>query len=203
MTLLESQESDGPTRLTDIMTGGSVQGQGLSTNTISQYLNALRRLYILDDQEPWADGVRSTVAQRTAPVRRYCDPSLAAALLRLTPDKLMSAFSTFGLLFESLCIRDLRVYAQANDANVWHYRDLSGPECDAIVECSDGSLGAVEIKLETTREDEAAATLLRLQRTIHSQHVGEVAFLLILTAGGHAYRRADGVHAVPITCLAP
>ncbi|MDR1798302.1 MAG: DUF4143 domain-containing protein [Bifidobacteriaceae bacterium] len=175
----------------------------LSVNTISSYLTALRRLYVLEDQEAWAPAVRSKVAQRTSPVRRYCDPSIPAALLRLTPSKLMADFSTFGLLFESLCVRDLRTYAEANDATVWHYRDARGLECDAIVELGDGTWGAVEIKLDKAAEETAAASLLDIQRHVRSQHAGPPSFLMILTASGFAYRREDGVYTVPIACLAP
>jgi predicted AAA+ superfamily ATPase len=173
----------------------------LSTNTIAQYLGALRRLYILDEQEAWAPAVRSKVTQRTSPVRRYCDPSLAAALLRLTPEKLLTDYNTFGLLFESLCIRDLRCYAQANDAEVYHYRDARGLECDAIVECGDGSWGAVEIKLESSRIEQAVETLLRIKSEVHSQHGGGAKFLVVITSGGYAYQRDDGICIIPITCL--
>ncbi|MDR1806622.1 MAG: DUF4143 domain-containing protein [Propionibacteriaceae bacterium] len=175
----------------------------VSVNTIAVYLAALRRLYVLEDQEPWAPAVRSKVVQRTSPIRRFCDPSIPAALLRLTPDKLVTDFNTFGLLFESLCVRDLRTYAEAADASVWHYRDARGLECDAIIEHADGRWGAVEIKLDKTREDEAAANLLRLQGAVRSQHAGPASFLLVLTADGYAYRRPDGVYSVPISCLGP
>ncbi len=115
----------------------------------------------------------------------------------------MGDFNTFGLLFESLCVRDLRTYAEANDAAVWHYRDLRDLECDAIIEGADGRWGAVEIKLETSRADEAAANLKRIEAAVTSQHGGAAAFLLIVTADGYAYRRPDGVYSVPISCLGP
>ena len=175
----------------------------LSTNTISQYLNALRRLYILEEQEAWAPAVRSKVAIRTSPIRRYCDPSLAAALLRLTPEKLLVDYNTFGLLFESLCIRDLRCYAQANDAEVYHYRDARGLESDAIIECGDGSWGAIEIKLETRRVEQAAETLKKIKDEVRSQHGGKAKFLVVIVSEGYAYRRDDGVYVVPIACLRP
>ncbi|MDR1187993.1 MAG: DUF4143 domain-containing protein [Bifidobacteriaceae bacterium] len=175
----------------------------LSTNTISVYLEALRRLYVVDDQEAWTPAVRSKAAIRTSPVRRYCDPSIAAALLGLTPEKLMVDFNTFGLLFESLCVRDLRVYADAAGAGVFHYRDARGLECDAIMELPDGRWGAFEVKLDAGREDQAAATLLSVQRLVRSQHGGPPAFLAVLTGKGYAYRRPDGVYSVPITALRP
>jgi predicted AAA+ superfamily ATPase len=175
----------------------------LSASTIAQYLSALRKLYVLEEQEPWAPAVRSKVAQRTATVRRFCDPSIPAALLRLAPEKLLTDFNTFGLLFESLCVRDLRTYTEANDAAVWHYRDLRGLECDAIVEAADGTWGAVEVKLEKTREDQAAANLSKLRDVVASQHGGPASFLLILTSDGYAYQRSDGIYSVPIGCLGP
>jgi predicted AAA+ superfamily ATPase len=175
----------------------------VSTNTIAGYLTALRRLYLLDDQEPWASAVRSKTAIRHSPVRRYCDPSLPVALLGLTPDKLLVDFNTFGLLFESLVVRDLRVYAAASGATVGRYRDARGLECDAIVEWPNGRWGAVEIKLESTREDQAADTLRRVAHLVRSQHGGSPAFLAIVTATGFARQRADGVHTVPIGLLGP
>lgn len=173
----------------------------LSTNSIAQYLSALRRLYVLEEQEAWAPAVRSRVSMRTSPIRRYCDPSLAAALLRLTPEKLLTDFNTFGLLFESLCIRDLRCYAQTLDGEVYHYRDARGLECDAIVELGDGSWGAIEIKLDASRIEQAATTLQRIKSEVRSQHSGGPQYLAIITAEGHAYQRSDGIFVVPLSCL--
>jgi predicted AAA+ superfamily ATPase len=176
---------------------------GISVNTIGVYLNALRRLYVLEEQEAWAPAVRAKTAIRTSPVRRYCDPSVAAALLRLTPEKLLTDFNTFGLLFESLCVRDIRTYAEAIDGAVYHYRDARGLECDVIIEFGDGRWGAIEIKLESANEDTAAANLLKIKREVRSQHGGEAAFLMAVTSGGVGYRREDGVYSVPIGCLRP
>jgi predicted AAA+ superfamily ATPase len=176
---------------------------GLSTNTIAQYLNALRRLYILEEEEAWAPAVRSKVAIRTSPIRRYCDPSLAAALLRLTPEKLVVDYNTFGLLFESLCVRDLRCYAGANDANVYHYRDARDLECDVIIECGNGNWGAIEIKLESNRIEQAVTSLLKIKDEVRSQHGGEAKFLMVIVSQGYAYRRDDGIYIVPISCLRP
>jgi predicted AAA+ superfamily ATPase len=175
----------------------------VSVNTISVYLNALRRLYVLEEQDAWAAAVRSKVAIRTTPVRHFCDPSLPAALLGLTRDKLLTEFATLGLLFESLCIRDLRVYATALGASVYHYRDARGLECDAIVELRDGSWGAFEIKLTATDFDKAATNLLALKSQVHSQHGGHASVLAIVTAEPYCYQRDDGVWIVPITCLKP
>ena len=175
----------------------------LSTNTIAVYLNALRRLYVLEEQEAWAPAVRDKTAMRSSPIRRYCDPSVAVALLRMTPEKLLVDFNTFGLLFESLCIRDLKIYAEAIDGNVFHYRDARGLEADAIIELGDGRWGAIEIKLEGRNEEKAASSLLKLQREVRSQHGGAASFLAIITAVGMAYRRNDGIYMVPLACLRP
>jgi len=175
----------------------------LSVNTISVYLSALRRLYVIEDQEAWPLAVRSKTAIRTSATRRYCDPSIPAALLDLTPAKMLVDFDTFGLLFESLCVRDLRVYAEAMGAKIYHYLDGRDLEADAIIELPDGRWGAVEIKLQSTHEDKAAETLLRVKRLVRSQHGGEASFLMILTSSGIARRRPDGVYVVPIACLKP
>lgn len=175
----------------------------LSTNTIAVYLAALRRLYVIEDQEAWPLAVRSKTAIRTAPTRRFCDPSIAAALLDLTPEKMLVDFDTFGLLFESLCIRDLRVYAGAVGASLYRYRDNRDLEADAIIELPDGRWGAVEIKLQSTHEDDAAQILLRLQQLVTSQHGGPASFLMVVTSSGIARRRPDGVYVTPISCLKP
>jgi predicted AAA+ superfamily ATPase len=175
----------------------------LAMNTIVHYLNSLRQLYILDEQEAWAQAVRSKVVQRTKAIRRYCDPSLPAALLRLTADKLLADYNTFGLLFESLAIRDLRTYADADDATVYHYRDARGLECDAIIERGDGRWAAVEIKLSSQRHDEARQTLLTVRDRVRSQHGGPPTCLIAITSGSYAYRDFDGISWVPLGCLRP
>ncbi|MDR1790212.1 MAG: ATP-binding protein [Propionibacteriaceae bacterium] len=175
----------------------------VSVNTIALYLNALRRLFVLDEQEAWPEGARSKVAQRSSPVRRFCDPSLATAALGITADKLLTDYSTLGLLFESLCIRDLRVYAEASGASVFHYRDARDLECDAIVENLDGSWSAFEAKLTASGFDDAAANLLNIKKHVRSQHGGEASFLAILTAEPYGYLRTDGVLVLPLACLKP
>lgn len=175
----------------------------ISVNTIAQYLGALRRLYVLEEQEAWAIAVRSKTAQRTSPIRRYTDPSIPCALLRLSPEKLMVDFNTFGLLFESLCVRDLRTYAEAIDAQVYHYRDARGLECDAIVEFADGRWGAVEIKLQDSKVEAAIKNLHNIKDKVQTQHGGEASFLMVLTAKGISYQRSDGVCVVSVGCLRP
>ena len=189
--------------MTTIQADMSADEGVLSTNTIAVYLNALRRLYVLEEQEAWAPAVRSKTAIRTSPIRRYCDPSIATAILRLTPEKLIADYHTFGMLFESLCIRDLRTYAESIDATVYHYRDARGLECDAVIEYGDGRWGACEIKLNNGHVDQAAVNLLKIQQEVRSQHGGEAQFLMVISTGGYAYRRSDGVYLVPIECLCP
>ena len=202
MRSLARNESSQAT-MTTLQADMSADEGRISTNTIAQYLTALQRLFVIEDQPPWGMAVRSKVVQRTAPVRRYCDPSIAAALLRLTPDKLMVDANTFGLLFESLCVRDLRIYAEACDASVYHYRDSRGLECDAIIERGDGAWGAIEIKLGTQRFDEAKRNLLKIGQEVRSQHGGAPSFLMVLTNDEMAYRDHDGIYWVPIGCLKP
>lgn len=175
----------------------------LAMNTVSGYLNALRCLYVLEEQPAWALAVRSKVVQRTKPIRRYCDPSVPAALLRLTPEKLLTDFSTFGLLFESLAIRDLRVYAEATDCAIFHYRDSRGLEADAIVERGDGAWGAVEVKLASFDHEAARRKLLQIRDTVRSQHGGRPSFLLVVTGESFAYTDTDGINWVPLGSLGP
>jgi predicted AAA+ superfamily ATPase len=189
--------------MTTIQADMATDEGSVSTNTIAQYLTALRRIYVIDDQESWAAAVRSKAAIRTASVRRFCDPSLPAALLGLTPEKMLVDFSTFGLMFESLVVRDLKVYANASGATVSHYRDARGLECDAIIEWPDGTWGAIEVKLDSAREDQAASSLQKIASLVSSQHSGPPAFLAIITATGYARRRDDGVYVIPVGTLGP
>jgi predicted AAA+ superfamily ATPase len=190
-------------RIATLRSDMAAESDALAANTVAQYLTALRSLYVLEEQEAWAPAVRSKTAQRTSPIRRYCDPSIGCALLGLTPDKLLVDYNTFGLLFESLCIRDLRAYAEVLNASIFHYRDARGLECDAIIEFADGRWGAVEIKLQDSQLDKAVQTLMQIRDKVKSQHGGAAAFLMVITAKGYAYRRNDGIYVVPIGCLAP
>ena len=173
----------------------------LSDKTIASYLNALRRIFVVEDLPAWSPSVRSRTAIRSSPKRHFVDPSIAAAVLRLHPEGLLKDFNTFGFLFESLCTRDVRVYAQAIDANVLHYRDKSGLESDLIISLRDGRWAAVEVKLGQSQIEEAARHLLQLRARIDEQRMGRASFLMILTGGRFAYRRDDGVFVVPIGCL--
>lgn len=173
----------------------------ISEKTISLYLNALRRIWVVEDLPAWNPAMRSRAAIRTSPKRHFVDPSIAAAVLRATPSRLISDLNTFGLLFESLCVRDLRVYAQSMDGEVFHYRDKNGVEADMVVHLKDGRWGAIEVKLGTKAVDMAAKTLLLMCERINSEKMQPPSFLMIITATGYAYRRKDGIYVVPIGCL--
>ncbi|MCL1911058.1 MAG: DUF4143 domain-containing protein [Leptospirales bacterium] len=173
----------------------------ISEKTISVYLNALRRIFVVEDLPAWNPAMRSKTALRTTSKRHFVDPSIAAAVLRANSSHLLSDFNTFGLLFESLCIRDLRVYAQAIDGEVFHYRDKSGLEADAIVHLKDGRWGAVEVKMGAKEIETAAENLKTLRSKINLDKMKEPSFLMVLTAGELGYKRNDGVCIVPIGCL--
>jgi predicted AAA+ superfamily ATPase len=145
--------------------------------------------------------MRSKTALRSTPKRHFVDPSIATAVLRANSNFLLQDFNTFGLLFESLCIRDLRVYAGAIDGEVFHYRDKSGLEADAIVHLKDGRWGAVEVKMGAKEIETAAENLKTLRDKINLDKMKEPSFLMVLTAGELGYKRDDGVYIVPVGCL--
>jgi predicted AAA+ superfamily ATPase len=173
----------------------------LSDKTISFYLNALRRIFVVEDLPAWSPSLRSKTAIRTSVKRQFVDPSIAVAAMRTNPEGLLWDFNTFGFLFESLCARDIRIYAQACDGDVFHYRDKNGLESDLIVRLRDGRWAAIEVKLGSKQEKIAAENLLRLKSKIDAEKMGEPSFLMVLTGGQYAYRRKDGVLVVPIGCL--
>jgi len=175
----------------------------LKDDTVREYLRVLERLMVIEDQPAWAPHLRSKYRLRTAPKRHFVDPSLAVAALRTTPARLLHEINTLGFLFESLVVRDLRVYAQAADAQVLQYRDSGGLEVDAIVEARDGRWMAFEVKLGQRQVDEAAAALLRFAERVDTARCGEPALLGVIVATGYGYRREDGVAVVPIGALAP
>lgn len=173
----------------------------ISEKTISYYLNALSRIYVVEDLQAWLPSLRSKTAIRTSAKRQFVDPSIATAVMRINPDGVLKDFETFGLLFESLCTRDMRIYAQVNDGDVFHYRDKSGLEADLVVVLRDGRWGAIEVKLGNKQIEMAAENLLKLKNKIDTHKMGEPSFLMVLTGGQFAYRRKDGVLVVPIACL--
>ena len=175
--------------------------ESVSEKTLAEYINVLKRIYIVEDLPAWNPSLRSSTAVRTSPKRHFVDPSIAASVMYANKKDLLLDFNTLGFLFESLCVRDLRVYAQAIDGDVSHYKDSNGLEADAIVHLRDGSWGAVEIKLGTNEIDKAAKNLLKLRDSINTERMKSPSFLMVLTAGEFAYRRNDGVSVVPIGCL--
>ena len=173
----------------------------VSEKTISQYLIALDRIFVTENLHAWNPVLRSKTAIRTSVKRHFVDPSIATAVMRLTPSRLLEDFQYFGFLFESLCTRDLRVYAEAIDGQVFHYRDASGLESDTVVCLNDGRWAPIEVKLGTREIEEAAEHLLELKAKVDTKKMKEPSFLMILTGTEFAYRRDDGVLVVPIGCL--
>ena len=175
----------------------------LSEKTIISYINALEKVFVVEDMPAWSTNLRSKTAIRTADTRYFADPSIAVAALGITPKRLLNDLNTFGFLFETMAVRDLRVYADAIDAKVYHYRDKNGLECDAVIECRDGSYGLVEVKLGGRSAVEAAqVSLNKLAGKINTDRTGEPAFRMVLTAvGEYAYPLEDGTLVVPIGCL--
>ncbi len=135
----------------------------ISDKTIYAYLNALRRIYVVEDLQAWSPSLRSKTTIRTSSKRQFVDPSITTAVMRTNPERILKDFETFGLLFEALCVRDLRIYAQVNDGDVFHYRDKSGLEADMVVALRDGRWGAIEVKLGTKQTEVAAENLLKLK----------------------------------------
>jgi predicted AAA+ superfamily ATPase len=184
-----------------IMEDMQVNESSITDKTLNSYLNALRRLFVIEDVPAWQPSLRSKTAIRTTNKRQFVDPSIATATMRTNAKGILRDFETFGFLFESLCTRDLRVYAQANDGGVFHYRDKSELECDLVIKLHDGRWAAVEVKLGMKQIDEAAANLLRLSEKVDKEKMNSPSFLMVLTGGKVAYKRPDGVLVVPIGCL--
>ena len=175
----------------------------LDSDTVLSYVNALKKIFVVEESPAWNPNLRSKTAIRTSDTRYFIDPSIAVASLGLGPKDLLNDLNTFGLLFETLCIRDLRIYAESINGKVYHYRDASDLECDAIIHLRNGSYGLIEIKLGgDSLINEGANTLKKLENKIDITKMNNPAFLLVLTATGkYAYKREDGVYVVPIGCL--
>ncbi len=176
---------------------------GAGDDAVRAYIDVLERLMIVENQPAWAPHLRSRSRLRQGPKRRFVDPSLAVASLRATPERLLADIEWFGFLFESLVIRDLRIFAQALDADVFHYRDNTELEVDAIMETQDGRWAAFEVKLGQSAVDEAAATLLRFADRVDTRKCGSPAMLAVITGNGFGYVRPDGVAVIPIGSLGP
>lgn len=188
------------TIVADMMTNDENE---IGVKTAGSYLDALRKIFVIEDSEAWNPNLRSKTAIRTANTRYFIDPSIGTAVLGLGPKDLISDLNTMGLFFETLCVRDLRIFADALDGQVFHYRDKSGLECDAVIHLRNGRYGLVEIKLGGDRLiNEGASNLLALVDKINTDKMKEPSFLMVLTGtGDFAYRRKDGVYVVPIGCL--
>lgn len=179
------------------------ESESFSEETIASYINALKKIFVIEDSEAWNPNLRSKSAIRTSDTRYFSDPSIATAALGLGPSDLINDLNTFGLIFETLCVRDLRVYAEALNGKVYHFRDKNGLECDAVIHLRNGSYGLVEIKIGGDNLiEEGAKTLKVLAGKIDLDRMKSPSFLMVLTAvGTYAYRREDGVYVVPVGCL--
>ena len=179
------------------------ESDNIDTDTVSSYINALKRIFVIEEMEAWNPNLRSKTAIRTSNTRYYIDPSIAAAALGLCPQDLLSDLRTFGLLFETMCIRDLRVFADVLNGNVYHFRDKTDLECDAVIHLRNGSYGLIEINLGgESLIEEGVATLKKLNGKLDTSKMKKPSFLMILTGiGNYAYRRSDGIYVVPIGCL--
>lgn len=187
----------------DLQTNDSAQ---LNEDTIRNYLDALRKIFVIEDMPAWNPNIRSKTSIRTADTRYFVDPSIATAALGLGPADLINDLNTMGLLFETMCVRDLRVYAEELNGNVFHYRDKSGLECDAVIHLRNGNYGLVEIKLGgESLINSGVETLNKLETQIDTGRMKAPSFKMILTAtGDYAYRRPeDNIYVVPIGCLKP
>lgn len=177
--------------------------ESLTEDTVYAYTNALRKIFVIEDMPAWNPNLRSKTAIRTSDTRYFIDPSIATASLGLGPEELIKDLNTMGLFFETMCVRDLRVYAESIDGQVYHYRDKSGLECDTVIHLRNGSFGLIEIKLGGDKLiEEGAETLKAFRDKIDTTKMKTPSFLMVLTGTGrYAYKREDGVYVVPIGCL--
>lgn len=177
--------------------------ESLDSDTVLSYVNALKKIFVVEEAPAWNPNLRSKAAIRTSNTRYFIDPSIAIAALGLGPEDLINDLNTFGLVFENMCIRDLRVYADALNGSVYHYRDNKGLECDAVIHLRNGTYGLIEIKLGGDKLiEEGAKSLITLQNQIDTTRMKKPAFLMVLTGiGNFAYKREDNIYVVPIGCL--
>ena len=189
------------TMLRDDIAGNDIQS--INTNTVLSYIDALKKIFVIEDLAAWNPNLRSKTAIRTSDTRYYTDPSIASAALGVGPNDLINDLNTLGLLFETMCVRDLHVYAESLDGNVLHYRDKSGLECDTVIQLRNGSYGIAEIKLGGEKLiAEGVANLKKLNEKFDLTKMKSPSFMAIITGGGdYAYKRNDGIYIVPIGCL--
>lgn len=184
----------------DIVTN---EAETFDSDTVYSYINSLKKIFVIEEMEAWNPNLRSKTAIRTSNTRYFVDPSIAVAALGLGPQDLMEDLNTFGLLFEAMCIRDLRVFADVLNGNVYHFRDKTELECDAVIHLRNGAYGLIEVKLGGDKLiEEGAENLKKLRDKIDTTKMKAPAFLMVLIGvGDYAYRRKDGVYVVPIGCL--
>lgn len=189
-----------PTILKDLLAN---ETYGMSDVTIESYLNALRKIFVIEDMLAWNPNLRSKVAVRTTNTRYFVDPSIAVASLGIGPEDLINDLHTFGFLFETLVVRDLRVYADSIGGSVYHYKDANGLECDAVIHLKNGNYGLIEIKIGgQTLIDKGVETLNKIESKIDTVKMKAPSFKMIITAvGDYAFKRKDGIFVVPIGCL--
>lgn len=178
-------------------------GRIFSVKTVERYLAALRNIFVVEDLTAWSPALRSRTPIRSTPKRQFVDPSLAMAAMGISQEVLTKDFEYFGFLFESLCVRDLRTYADAMNAKMYYYRDKTELEADAVIVLPDRRWGAIEIKLGTKHIDAGARNLIKLSERVDTDQMGNPSFLMVLTDGRYGYRRSDGVYVTPIGCLGP
>jgi hypothetical protein len=181
----------------------SNDSEAINEDTVLSYINALKKIFVVEDMPAWNPNLRSKTSIRSSDTRYYTDPSIASAALGVGPKDLINDLNTFGLLFETMCVRDLRVYADSLGGEVLHYRDKSGLECDTVIHLKNGSYGLAEIKLGGDRLiEDGVKNLKTLAAKVDTTKMKEPSFLMILVGvGDYAYRREDGIYIVPIGCL--
>lgn len=204
--LMRSYARNQGTQVPNTELAKDVQGNdegSINEETIASYLSALKKIFVVEEMPAWNPNLRLKTAIRSSDTRYYIDPSIAVAALGVGPDDLINDLKTFGFLFETLCVRDLRVYAEALNGDVFHYKDKNGLECDAVIHLKNGKYGLVEIKLGGEKLiEEGAKSLKALTSKIDTEKMKTPSFLMVLTGtGDYAYRRQDGVLVVPVGCL--
>ncbi len=175
----------------------------MNIDTLADYIEALKKLFVVEELDAWNPNFRSKATARISPTRHFVDPSIATSALSLSPTDLVHDIKTCGLLFESLCVRDLRVYAEAVGGKVYHYLDNTGLEVDAIIHLNNGQWGAIEVKLGFAELSKATKNLLRLKSKINTNKMNEPSFLMVLTGTNYAYKTEEGIWVVPIGALGP
>ena len=197
-------------KLSNIQKDISVSFENISNNTLDSYLTAFEKLYVIQDIDAWCPSIRSATAIRSGKKRGFCDPSIAVSALGLSPDYYLNDLQSFGFVFESLCIRDLRVYSSWNEGTVSYYHDRYGLEADCVLHLRDGRYGLFEFKLGSREIDDGSKHLLEMKSLIRRYNetergpkLREPDILVVLTGGRYAYKRQDGVYVIPVGCLKP